>query len=123
MNRQEFEKAMGPIFENFGNGEYTPMRVKIIWDNCGDLPRRNFEWIVAHFLRSRSLKYPPLPDHFIEAAIEQRKVLSERRFNQPEPTKGLQPTGQWLEKEFNKFGVTNLSDLLKKFPKTKTEDT
>lgn len=75
MTEKFFADQMTIVFEDFGRDEYTTNRLKIIWESCKDLPDKNFAAIVRHFQRSRSVKWPPLPDHFIEEAINQRKTI------------------------------------------------
>lgn len=75
MTREFFVEQMKLIVADFGADEYTPHRMSLIWDHCKDLTDRSFAWIVRHFCETKSVKYPPLPTHFAEAALEQHKIL------------------------------------------------
>lgn len=75
MRPEFFEKQMSLLTSDFGTAEYTATKVAMIWDYCKDLPEYNFGRIIRHFIETRSVKYPPLPTHFHEAAIEQRKSI------------------------------------------------
>jgi len=78
LNPKYFQQQMAILTGDFGPAEYTPTRVNLIWDHCKDLPDYNFGRIIRHFLETKSVKYPPLPTHFHEAAIEQRKMLDQQ---------------------------------------------
>lgn len=78
LSKSYFEKQMGILIGDFGQAEYTPAKINLIWDHCKDLPDYNFGRIILHFLETKSVKYPPLPTHFHEAAIEQRKHLDQQ---------------------------------------------
>lgn len=114
MTKQFFQEKMKIIFADFGQTEYTPNRLQIIWEHCQDLPERSFAWIVTHFCRSKSVKYPPLPDHFIEAAMEQRKHL-QGGTGTSRPAESLpQPSGEALDNVLKKLGVLNLTEAIKR---------
>lgn len=89
MKLEFFQQQMQILTRDFGSAEYTPTRVELIWEYCKDLPDYNFGRIIRHFLDTKPIKYPPLPTHFHEAAIEQRKSLEQqglgktRTFGQP----------------------------------------
>lgn len=78
MNLQYFQQQMQILTRDFGAAEYTPTRVELIWEYCKDLPDYNFGRIIRHFLDTKPIKYPPLPTHFHEAALEQRKSLEQQ---------------------------------------------
>lgn len=109
-----FNRQMKIIIEDFGPAEYTTHKMRIIWEHCGDLPDKNFAWIVQHFLRSRSVKYPPLPDHFIEAAIEQRKFLRESK-PQLRTVNELEPASRPLKDILAEMGASNVIEAMSLF--------
>lgn len=78
MTINHFHQQMALLTKNFGTAEYTPTRIELIWEHCKDLPDNNFGRIINHFLETKSVKFPPLPTHFHEAAIEQRKLLHQQ---------------------------------------------
>lgn len=80
MNRPYFETQIKLLISDFGPTEFTSGKVSMIWEHCKDLPDENFGKIVKHFIETKSNKYPPLPTHFHEAAIEQRKLLERQGF-------------------------------------------
>lgn len=120
MTQDFFNKQMQFIIDDFGPAEYPTHKMRIIWEQCGDLPPKNFAWIVQHFLRSRSVKYPPLPDHFIEAAIEQRKHLREPK-PQLRTANELEPVGRPLNEILADMGANNVIEAMQLF-RSKTKN-
>lgn len=114
MTKEFFHQQMKIIIENFKPDEYTPGRVAIIWEDCKDLPEKSFAWIVKHFLRTKSVKYPPLPEDFIIAATEQRKLVNDGWKKQPEFSDAPAPSGEALDQVLKRLGVPNLLEAVKK---------
>lgn len=115
MTHEAFMNEMKTIIADFGGAEYTPNRMKLIWEACHDLPDRNFRAIVTHFCRSRPVKYPPLPDHFAEEATRQRKILAGDRFQSPrEPISDPVSSSQALERVLAQLGVSSLAEAIQR---------
>jgi hypothetical protein len=102
MTKPFFEKQLGLLIIDFGQAEYTPSRVNLIWEYCKDLPEYNFQRIIKHFLDTRPIKYPPLPTHFQEAALEQQKLLE------------LQGIGNSKFSKPGEYSNTPIKDIMKK---------
>ena len=114
MTHEFFMAEMKTLMADFGHAEYTPNRLKLIWESCSDLPDRNFRAIVTHFCRSRPVKYPPLPDHFSEEAHRQRKILAGDRFQTPRENSEIEPAGQSLARVLEKLGVSSLEEAIRR---------
>ena len=76
-----FKTQMQLLTADFGPEEYTNGRIALIWETCNDLPDSSFAKIIRHFRMTKSVKYPPLPQHFFEEAINQRKLLNSQKRN------------------------------------------
>jgi hypothetical protein len=114
MNNAEFKKQMDSLIEVFGPAEYQK-RMPIIYELVSDLPEKNFAWIVKHFILTKSIKYPPLPEEFREAAAQQRKRIREDSFKKEfrendEPESGGVVLKQFLER----LGAKNAIEAMQK---------
>jgi len=117
MTDREFKKHMQDLIKVFGTSEYEN-RMQYIYEIVSDLPENYFAWIIKHFILTKSVKYPPLPEEFREAAELQRKHIREKD-SQKEVFKiaELEPTGEALTDILSKFGASNLYEVIKKNPK------
>ncbi len=103
MSPEFFMQQMEILTTDFGSAEYTPTRNKLIWEYCKDLPDYNFGRIIRHFLDTKPIKYPPLPTHFHEAALEQKKLLEQQ---------GLGKTRSYLAP--GEYSNTPIKEIMKK---------
>ncbi len=85
MTKACFVAQMSLLTRNFGTSEYTEERAALIWSICKDLNDKAFENIIKFFLETKSVRYPPVPSEFREAAYLQRKQA-----NSIEPKKQLE---------------------------------
>ena len=125
MKPEFFQQQMELLFANFGKEEYTPTRVNLIHEHCKDLPDYNFGRIIRHFLETKSVKYPPLPSHFHEAALEQKKLLEQQgvggysKWSQP-----LQYSETPIKEIMQRLGGSSAVEALEnQIKKNKTEET
>jgi hypothetical protein len=116
MNKEFFLEQMKVITADFGDVEYTPHRLGLIWQAVHDLPEQNFRNIVLHFCRTRSVKYPPLPTHFHEEAVNQRKLLAPDRIfaTHRRDSDRLEHTEGSLQRVLQRLGVSSISEALNK---------
>lgn len=117
MTLQFYQQQMKILIEDFGPTEFTVHKTKMIWESCYDLPNENFAKIVKHFIKTKSNKYPPLPIHFEECAIEQRKTLNgEHRLlthsNDEKTT--IEQAGIALNEYLTKIGATSIMHAIEK---------
>lgn len=113
MTKQYYSQQIALLTSNFGTAEYTPTRIDLIWDHCKDLPDYNFGRIIRHFLETKSVKYPPLPTHFHEAALEQRKLIQQQG-----PVQTRTSSGEWsntpIKEIMKKLGGESAVEALEK---------
>jgi len=110
-----FQSQMKIIVEDFGKEEYTKSKTQMIWDYCRDLPDRSFAYIVRHFIETKSVKYPPLPTHFKEAALEQKKILrGESVHSKIDESGTVEQAGEALQGYLSKIGATSILDAIGK---------
>lgn len=114
MTKQQFMTHMQNLLKVFGRTEYEN-RMEVIYELVADLPEANFAWIVKHFTLTKSVKYPPLPEEFREAAQLQRKHIRENVFQKEirqndEPESGGVVLKQFLEK----LGAKSPTEALEK---------
>ncbi len=114
MTEEFFRKQMQIIINDFGNNEYTPNRVNLIWSHCKDLPEDNFARIVKHFCLTKPVKYPPLPNDFIEEANRQRNLINSEIKRPISWDDGLTRSDDALEKVLKGMGASNLSEAVQK---------
>ncbi len=113
MTQDAFMKHMQDIIKIFGAKEYEN-RMPLIYETVSDLPEKNFAWICKHFCMTVPVKYPPLPTHFEEAAIEQRKKLSDGYGYKKESYDVPMPAGDALNDVLKRLGVANLTEAIKR---------
>lgn len=117
MSPQFFENQMKILIADFGPAEYTTMKTKIIWEFCHHLPERNFAYIIRHFLETKSVKYPPLPTHFREAAMEQEKIIrgeaSFQKINQAEEI-SMEHAAEGMRSYLKSIGAESIIDAIQK---------
>lgn len=125
MTKEYFEKQMGVLIGDFGHAEYTPAKINLIWDHCRDLPDYNFGRIIRHFLETKSVKYPPLPTHFHEAALEQKKLLESQGVGKGRVTSG--GSAEWsstpIKEIMKKLGGESALEALENQIKKQSGDT
>lgn len=115
MTKQYYSQQIALLTTNFGTAEYTPTRIDLIWDHCKDLPDYNFGRIIRHFLETKSIKYPPLPTHFHEAALEQRKLLDQQGLgNRRSPVGPLEYSNTPIKEIMKKLGGETAVEALEK---------
>ena len=116
MTNEFFKLQMNIIMSDFGREEYTANRMQIIWEHCQDLPNSSFERIVKHFCATKSVKYPPLPTHFHEEALNQRKILNNSGDRKSRNHEGelTHSSGEALSDILKKYGVVSLADVIRK---------
>ncbi len=112
---------MEALVKIFGPTEYKD-RMGLIFTEVQDLPERHFAWICKHFSMTKSVKYPPLPEEFREAANLQRKHINEGMVSKRVSEELPIPSGEALDGVFKKLGVTNLSEAIKHREKIKNEE-
>lgn len=80
-NRQEFQKQVQRLITCFGEKNYMPERVEIIWKFVCDLGDEWFQATVSSMIATERM--PPLPNQFQQAAIDERQKRYEiqRRAN------------------------------------------
>jgi hypothetical protein len=72
VTQSEFDSQMQRITGTFGDGRvYSRERVAMIWGSVSDLSAKSFSNIVNLFIAT--LRQPPLPSDFREAAYAERK--------------------------------------------------
>ncbi len=76
MTKDFFKNQILILTRNFGATEYTPDRIALIWSICNDLDDKAFERVIKFFLETKSVRYPPVPAEFREAAVLQRKLIT-----------------------------------------------
>jgi hypothetical protein len=116
MTDRFFEKQMGILWDVFSKTEYPPVRVEMIWKNCKDLPDVNFENIIKFFISTKPIKFPPLPNDFIEEANRQRAMLingSNSRNGWRSEIDNLQPAGEVLQDILKQNNVTSITEIIK----------
>lgn len=113
MTKDEFKKHMDSITAVFGEAEYKA-RMPVIYELVCDLPASNFAWICKHFLLTKSVKYPPLPEEFREAAAGQRKIITNGQREHRRIVDMPVPSGEALESTLKKLGVPSLSEAIRK---------
>lgn len=114
MTEEFFRKQMQIIINDFGNAEYTPNRVNLIWNHCKDLPDNNFSWIVKHFCLTKPVKYPPVPNDFIEEANKQRMLIHGGTSGPKSDIFDLKPPSDALDKILKGMGVISLTEAIEK---------
>lgn len=121
MTPESFQNLMQPILDVFGMNEYSPTRLQLIFEVVGDLPDKNFAMIVRHFCKSRSVKNPPLPTHFEEESMGQRKRILD--YSMEDASQAIDDRGpEKLQELLGKYGATNVLDLMGKIKSMKLEE-
>lgn len=116
MTLQFFQQEMKTLIEDFGPTEFTNHKMKMIWEFCFDLPERSFAYIIKHFIETRSVKYPPLPTHFREAALEQKKILLRENVNWDKSNEEITTAqaGEALNSYLTKIGAGSILEAIDK---------
>lgn len=116
MTQSFFNQQMKLIIDTFGPVEYPPPKKQAIWDECKDLPDHAFAKIVKHFIWTKPVKYPPLPTHFFEEAIGQRKLLNQKQEAPREttPTKEPEDSAAVLKRVLERMGASSIQDAINK---------
>ena len=114
MTHDFFAEQMKSLIADFGAAEFTPNRLRMIFEACSDLPDRSFQNICTHFLQTKSLKYPPLPTHFIEESHRQRKLLGVSAIRLVTGTETADPvnSAESLSRVLKAMGAKNLTDAV-----------
>ena len=115
MTPQFFQNQLKILMEDFGPDEYTKNKTQMIWEFCHELPEKNFAFVIRHFIETRSVKYPPLPTHFREAALEQKKILrGESIHSKIEETGTIEQAGEALQGYLSKIGAGRILEAIEK---------
>lgn len=108
----EFDEGMQDILSTFGMNEYSKKRIELIKSHTKDLMPGEFKKIVKHFLETKSVKYPPLPNDF----LEQANVVVKSRYTSYKPNRGVSNdygySDTTIEEIASKYGAKTILDAV-----------
>lgn len=121
MTQAEFIKIMEPIPKQFGEKQYEH-RMNLIFEHVADLPGWALSKIVRYFLETNKMHDPPMPVHFREQAIIQRKAMMRENPNWENQTDEPVRSGDTIEQILLKSGNKQAIEAAKKFRIIKNEE-